>query len=346
MAHMVTETGEDNNELSDDDAEAAAECMDFYNQRKQLMEVGGPVVELSETYLPIDDERYTDIKEGVTSLFDSTTAGYFDKAIIDCAGTYCEAMDFKFGKWKITECANNLQAISYVLGLFYKYPKLDRIQFFFKQPALSLVSSHVFARADIPSLYLRVCVVVARARKARLDRTFESARPSVPTCIFCRHCATCPKVADFALKVGKKFAPLQVPESVTPSMVQDPQNSGLAMKLAQVLGVWSDAIKSVTADRVLRGAPLPEGYELRSREGSRKVTNIVAFKTIALELLSEEEYEGTKKISLGAVETAIGNKSPRYFKKETIQKFRSDVEAANAVERGLGACFLQASNEE
>lgn len=351
-AHKVTETLVDDNLLSDDDAEAAAECLDFYNQRRQLMtearetarytaplsEPFFEISELSETYLPIDDEVFAD---GVQA----TTAGYFDRAIINHTGTYAEMFDWKFGNWKITECENNLQAAAYVLGLFKKFPKLEKIQFFFKQPALNLVSSHTFERKDIPQLYLRIKVVVARARRARVDGDFSTARSSVPVCLFCRHISACPKVADLALKVGKKFAPLQVPESVTPSMVQDPEQTGLAMKLAQVLGVWSDAIKATTADRVLRGAPLPEGYRLVSREGSRKVTDPVAFKTIALEILSEEELESTKKISLGAVETAIGHKMPRGEKKAAIQKFKSDIEAANAVEKGNGAVFLQADND-
>src|SRR6187551_3557979 len=37
-AHNVTETGEDDKELSDEDAVAAAECMDFYARRVELLE--------------------------------------------------------------------------------------------------------------------------------------------------------------------------------------------------------------------------------------------------------------------------------------------------------------------
>lgn len=355
LAHKVTETMVDDSALSDDDAEAAAECIDFYNQRKQLMEEAARhagaylsifPIELSEMYLPIDDERYTDIINGIISIFDSTTAGYFDRAIIDHTGTYAEAFDWKFGVWKITECENNLQAISYVLGLFRKFPKLKTIQFFFKQPALDYLSSHIFARSDIPSLYLRVKVVTARARKARFDGNFESARPSVPVCMFCKHIAVCPKVTNFACKVGAKFAPLQIPESITPSMIQDPVNTGLGMQLAQVLKVWSDAFRSVTADRVLRGAPLPAGYQLISRDGSRKVTDPFAFKVRALEAgLTDEEFNDTRKISLGAVEQAIADKTPRGSKKEAVQNFKSCVESDNSVEKGSGCCYLQAVND-
>lgn len=351
-AHKVTETLVDDNLLGDDDAEAAAECMDFYNQRKELMglnrisksDTGIPlrlipeVIELTETYLPIDEEVFAD---GVIA----TTAGYFDRAIIDHTGEYCEAFDWKFGKWKVTECENNLQAIAYVLGLFRAYPKLQTIRFYFKQPALNLVSSAAWVREDIPHLYLRIKVVVANARAARNAGDFSTARPSVATCIFCKHVAGCPKVTEFALKVGKKFAPLQIPESVTPSMVQDEKIPDWPCNWRKC-SVWSSAIKSTTADRVLRGGILPEGYHLVSRDGSRKVTDTFKFKVRALEAgLSEEEFDETKKISLGAVETAIGTKSPRGFKKDAIQKFRTNVEEDNAVEKGSGAVYLQADNE-
>lgn len=348
-AHRVTETAEDDHTLSDDDAEAAAECMDFYNQRKQLMQDARDIAldqrplserhlyfreisELTETYLPVDDEE--------------TTAGYFDRAIIDHTGKYAEAFDWKFGQWGIEKCENNLQAISYVLGLFKKFPALESIRFFFKQPALQLVSEHVFSRSEIPALLLRVKVVVARARAARAGGDFRTANPVIPACLFCRHVGICPKVTELACRVGSKFAPLKIPESVTPSMIQDPQNTGLGMQLAQVLKVWSDAFRSVTADRVLRGAPLPDGYELRSRDGSRKVVDEPGFKKIALGILSESEYQTATDVSIGAVEKLIGDKMPRGSKKEAIQKFKTDLETAGVVERGSPACFLQAKNSK
>lgn len=373
-AHKVTETGEDDHTLSDDDAEAAAECMDFYNSRKQLLEEARTkafneafagrtvneklreecrlfpqITELTETYLPVDDELICDSKTENGQLkmreFTGTTAGYFDRAIISHDGKYAEAMDWKFGQWAIEKCSNNLQAIAYVLGLFKKFPALESVRFFFKQPALSLVSEHLFNRADIPALLLRVKVVVERAREARRRADFGTANPVIPACLFCRHVGVCPKVTAFACKVGSKFAPLIIPDSVTPTMIQDPANTGLAMKLAQVLKVWSEAMRSVTADRVLRGAPLPDGYELRSRDGSRKVINPDQFKKHALEWISEEQYNGTLEVSIGAIEKAIGSNQARGSKKEAIQTFKAILEENNIVERGSPAVFLQAKNK-
>ena len=366
--HKVIESRIDDNDLSDDDAEIAAECFDFYSQRKQLMEdarqrsidevavsvdavtqaifghsnneqseaeVAGkfpPIVELQETYLPIDD--------------DDTTAGYFDNAIIDHTGTYAEAFDWKSGLWAVEKVSNNLQAFAYVLGLFRKFPKLEKIRFWFRQPAIGATSDAIFTRDQIPEMLLRIKVVVARAKEARTRGDFSTANPTIPGCLFCRHIGICPKVTEFACKTGSKFAPLQIPEHITPSMVQDEKNTGLGMQLAQVMAVWSNAFKQVTADRVLRGAPLPEGYALRSREGSRKVIDMKNFKVEVLKVLTEEEFESTLDVSIGAVEKAVSDKTPRGFKKEAIRELKTVLEEKNITECGAPACFLQAANKE
>src|SRR6185503_4833944 len=216
----------------------------------------------------------------------------------------------------------------------------------FKQPALDLVSEYLFKREQIPALYLRVCVVVARAREARRKGDFSTANPTIPGCLFCKHIGVCPRVADFACKIGSKFAPLKIPASVTPTLLQDPVNTGLGMQLAQVMKVWSDAFRQATADRVLNnGAELPKGYKLVTRDGSRKVIDMAGFKKQALQILTEEEFVATLDVSLGAVEKAISDKTPRGLKKAAIQDFKSCLEENNLVERGNGCAYLQADNE-
>ena len=359
--HKVTEDRMDDESLSDDDALMAAECLDFYEERKQLAVDARAhamiselpdhrsypeILELTETYLPIDDLEFEDeIKVGLGSILlkiQSTTAGYFDRAFFSHAGTYCEAFDWKFGVWSVEKVKNNLQAIAYVLGLFKKFPKLESVRFWIKQPAIGFLDDHVFHRSEILSLLLRVSVVVERARMARAKADFSSANPTIPNCLFCKHTGICPAVTKFACTVGNKFAPLKIPASVTPSMVQDPANTGLGMQLAQVMKVWSEAFRKVTAERVLRGAPLPEGYRLQQRDGSRAVTDMAGFKREALRYLTEEEYAQAFDVSIGAIEDSIGAKAPRGSKKHAIQEFKSCLEAANVVERGSPAVFLQA----
>src|SRR6267142_3971383 len=203
IAHGVAESGKDDNRLGDDDAAAAAECLDFVEQRRRLMQedaLAVPIIELKETYLPIDDLQFADAQ--------STTAGYIDHGFISHDGTYAEIFDWKFGFWPVEQADNNLQGLAYCLGTFHRFPKLEKVRFFFKQPHLQTISDVLVSRADVPALYLRIQVVVARARAARTAGNFDTARPMVPVCNFCAHIAKCPKVTEFACRVGAKFHPL------------------------------------------------------------------------------------------------------------------------------------------
>src|ERR1043166_7522375 len=55
IAHKASEKQEDDNRLSDDDALAVAECLDFYDSRLNELQGQSKVIAGSESYLPIDD---------------------------------------------------------------------------------------------------------------------------------------------------------------------------------------------------------------------------------------------------------------------------------------------------
>ena len=219
-AHGAVESGEDDHRLSDEDAMAAAECLDFVEQRRALMneEAGRAyeavradnpspaafqVTELKEAYLPVDRRRFKG--------FLSTTAGYADVILVNYNKTYAEGFDWKFGMWPVEEPENNLQVIAYSLGIFRMFPTVQRVKFWIKQPYLDVTKSADFTRKQVPEMYLRVQVVAARARKARESTSFESANPAVPVCNFCDNLGRCDKVCSIACKVGRKFHPCRHP---------------------------------------------------------------------------------------------------------------------------------------
>jgi hypothetical protein len=355
IAHKSTETRTDDNRLDDDDAAAVAECMDFYESRKRLMEEdqrknqqafcpGGveklpAISELLETYLEIDDCVFEDAK--------STTAGYVDRVVISWDKTHAELFDWKFGFWPIEVAENNLQGIAYALGLFRRYPTLQAAKFWFKQPLINDIQEATFTRAQIPALYLRVQVVVAEAREARRlmkINDWSKARPMVPACNFCANIGRCPKVTEFACRVGSKFFPLEIPENITPSMVHSPENTVLGLRLAQVLAVWSKAFKTVITDRVIRrDAVPPDGYRLEVR-ADREIVNPVKYKEIALQYLTEQEYTDSLSVSLGAVEKKISEKAPRGNKTAAVDAFKQALLDSGAVEKGAPYSFLKATS--
>lgn len=371
-AHGVVETGEDDHRLSDEDAVAAAECLDFVEQRKRIMfaeaaearqkattascalrdalilpseaEFEGKIQELQETYLPVDDRVFPDCA--------ATTAGYVDRVLINYNGTHAEMFDWKFGFWPVEKAEDNLQGIAYVLGLFHAYPSLTAITFFFKQPHLGILDKAVFTRAQVPELYLRVQTVVARAREARrLDAAaifgdFSLAKPGVPICNFCANLGRCEKVAAFACKVGRKFHPVEVPEDITPTTVQDPHQTTLAIRLASILKVWCDAFRRQVTDRVLRGeADLPAGHRIQEMS-KRELIDPEKFRGVALRYLTQAEFESTLESSFGAVEKIVSDKAPRGQKTTTLKELQQALLDCGAVKKGDSFSFLRAVSEK
>lgn len=326
--HAVAETGEDDNELSDEDAAAAVDCIQFVAQRRVLMERSGPVTELKEQYLAIDDE--------------DTTAGYFDHALLNHNITYAEIIDFKFGRWHVTDAADNAQAISYTLGLFRAYPTLQQIRFFFKMPILEHVSEALFDRSQIPALYLRICTIVARAKSARTAGDFAAAAPHVGVCNFCKHLGQCPKVADFALKVGAKYYPLQIPSSVEPYAITTARDISLGLRLAQVLAGWCAAVKQTITHRILsQEADIPEGYVLQSKT-EREVVDVEKYKQVALRRITQEQYNASCNPVFGRIEKHIKDAQPRGEKTAAIDAFNAELAAEGAVKEGAPFTFLKA----
>lgn len=379
IAHAVTESKQDDARLDDDDAEAAAECLDFYERRRVLMEEARTaaadtlaidmagnnshpditwqdadretpqITELLETYLPVDDLTFSDdyqnpltklsIKEDVLS----TTAGYVDRALISHDKTYAELFDWKFGFWPVESANNNLQGIAYALGLFKRYPTIQRIWFWFKQPHLDAVSCADFTRGNIPALYLRIQTVVARAREARHKGDFSAAQPVVPVCNFCALIGVCPKVAAFACKVGSKFFPLEIPENITPTMIQTSRDTTLGMRLASVVATWAEAFRRQTTDRVLRGdADIPAGFKVESKS-KRDIVDADKFKITSLKFITESEYGALQDPpGFGKIEDLIKDKSPRGQKKTAIEDFKKALESDGAVVKSPSYSYLKA----
>jgi len=344
-AHGVVETGQDDQRISDADAVAAAECLDFVAQRQQLMEdEARREVEKSdqvtsiqvfrETYLPIDNVSFPDAV--------ATTAGYVDHVLVNWDRTRAEMFDWKFGFWPVESAENNLQGIAYALGLFRRILSLREVTFYFKQPHLGTVSQATFTRAQVPELYLRIQTVVARAREARQKNDFSTAKPAVPICNFCAELGRCGKVCAFACKVSRKFHPLEIPENITPTLINDPQQTALGLRLAAVLKIWCDAFRSQVTDRILRGdAPLPPGQKIQEVQ-KREIANMDKLRDVALRYLTTVEYQSTLECTFGALEEIISEKAPRGQKKAAVSEFQHNLLESGAVKLGDKFSFLRA----
>lgn len=362
LQHSVTESKTDNQKLSDDEALHAAECLDFYERQRRLFldewqrecEKSGPVQpieDICEAYLPVDDCKFEDVASQDTAVtVEATTAGYVDRALVSWNRKRAVLLDWKFGAWAVEQADNNLQGISYSLGLFRKYPELEEVTFYFKQPQLNLITHATFTRAQVPSLYLRVQTVVARAREARkkiiLRDNWDMANPMVPVCNFCANIGKCPKVLEFACKVGSKFDPIGIPSDITPTGMKSATDTTLGLRLAQVMEIWAGAFKRQINERVIRRAmPVPPGYILQTRQ-DREIADAGKFKDVTLKFLTRDELDPLAEYGFGKVEEAIKEKAPRGSKKGTIETYQKELLDSGAVKLGDPYTFLRVASSK
>lgn len=345
IAHEASEKEKDDLRLSDDDAALVAECLDFYEQRKQtiIQDEGSDILELKETYLVIDDENFVD-HDGKPVR--GITAGYVDRAILSASRRRADIFDWKFGRWAVEDANNNLQGIAYALGLLKKYPSLESVQFWFKQPMIKGLTTAIIRREDIPTLYLRIRFVVERAKLARATNDFSGAVPRAALCTFCANLAICPKVAELVCNVGKKYNALAVPADITPSRVHAADDAAMSLMVASVVKEWAEAYRRRLSDRVLRGdAKPPPGYEI-GLYSRREIVSMDKFKEVALTVLTPEEYDKTLSTTFEAVEKQVSEKAPRGQKTAALEAFQAKLIEDGAVVKGQPYAVLRVSNKK
>jgi hypothetical protein len=297
-----------------------------------------PII-LKEEYVWIDDELVNDAQG---NQFKGTTGGYLDLAIIAANEKFAHILDWKFGLWSVEPAENNLQGMAYLLGVFKRYPTLEEITVHFVCPHRDEIDVATFKRSEFPALLLRIQTVVARARAARRPRPAVQPNCTVGGCLFCGAKGKCEKLAEIALKLGKKYAPLTIPEQLTPSLMLDSTFAKTSMETAQVLEGWCKAVRGrITARAIEQDEWMPEGYVLRERADT-KVKNQSAFANAARKRgVSDEVIVGAMKYAMEPIYKAIRDQAPRGLKEEAEKDFREQNIAAGICEKEQPIWFLE-----
>lgn len=343
MQHEAAESGLDDPRIPDYRAAAVAECIAYTEERLKAFPGGS---HCREIYLPIDDEKIVG-PDG--KVFEGTTAGYVDFAVISADEIEGELVDFKFGQWAVTEAENNLQGIAYVLGLKKLFPNLRYCTARFIQPHIDFASSHTFDLTKPDHLILRVRTVVHRAIEANNNPDdFSMARPNTGACVFCAHVGRCPKVADYALRIGKKFMPLALPADLSTLALNDPAQVAAGLKLASVVNAWAESYRKQATMKAIEEDFVPEGYTLVP---SRRIIikNAKAVGETAKKFLPEEDsarVEALYEISITPLDKLVSLRAARGSKEETVKRFREALLEAGHTEMGVPFAFLRQINEK
>lgn len=342
IQHDAVESAADDARLSDRQAGAVAQCIQFSEERAAMFP-GGTV--LREDYLPIDDRLYVVEINGKKQLVESTTAGYLDFAVVSSDRRTAEICDWKFGKNVVTAAQFNLQGIAYMLGLKKKFPTLETCTVRFLQPHIDDSSEHTFdLKKSEDFLRLQVLTVVSRAIEARqhaLD--FSQARPNQSACLWCAHVGRCPAVAAVALAIGKKFAPLDIPESISTVVFEDPSQVAMGLKLSAVIKTWCESYRAQVTSKSIESEFIPSGYKLISTS-KRTVVKAKVLGELAKTLLPPEEREKVEdlyEVAIGKLEKMISTAAPRGLKEKKVEEFGEAAIAAGAVVEGRPFAYLK-----
>lgn len=322
--HRALELMVDDPTLGDEEAAAVARCAEAVDKLRAEL---GRGLELKEEYLSIDDA--------------DTTGGYADLILISPELSLAVVIDYKFGKHQVEDAETNLQGAGYCLGIFHRFPGVERVRVVFLQPHIEYRTEHTFCRTDVPALYSRVCAVVERAKAARLDPTFAEASPTFPVCMFCKNLSDCPKIAEIAITVANMFHKISIPPDLTPSKLLNARDTQDGLRLVSVVKVWADAFRARVTDRVIRGdAELPAGFVIAT-SSRRSMKSLRLFREIALRHIAAEAYDATLEPTFGAVEKVVAAAAPRGSKVAAVEAFQQELLDGGAVTQGAPFSFLK-----
>jgi hypothetical protein len=341
--HDSVDSEIDDDRLPDYRAAAVAECIKFSEERAKLYP-GGTVIR--EVYLPVDGH----IINTPEADYVGTTAGYLDFAVISADEKEAEIIDWKFGNNAVEDASNNVQGIGYALGVLRKYPTLEKITVRFVMPHLDQMSEHTFTADKFEGMLLRIRTIVNRAIEARKDPDdFSMANANSSSCLFCGLIGKCPKVAEAALKLGKKYKPLEIPANVTPSLVNDPKDVAVGMRLASIVSTWAEAFKRQASAKTVEDPDfIPEGYTLvaSQRRIVKKARKLGELAKTYLPEESRSQVDELYSIPIGVLEELISTYAKRGAKESTVEEFGEKALDTGVLELGKEYAFLRQARKQ
>lgn len=161
--------------------------------------------------------------------------------------------------------------------------------------------------------------------------------------MWCANLGRCPAVAAVALKVGKKYAPLEIPESISTSVFSDSAQVATGLRLAGIIKVWAEAFRAQSTAKCIESDFIPEGFKLVSTV-KRSVVKAKLFGDLAKTYLPPEDFEKVEalyEIGIGKVEKLISTAAPRGTKEAKVEEFGAAALAAGAVVEGAPFAYLK-----
>lgn len=356
LQHEAVEKVEDNDTLSDEEADAVARAVNMVDNAKALIQTklyeGETIDDFQEEYLAIDDEKMGE--------WIGTTGGFPDRALVWRPKGYAPderhaiIYDWKFGRYAVAKAQHNRQLHSYMLGLrHFLWKRSLRLRscqgVFFSPHRNEEPNSYTFREETDPTVFDRIygelVTIVHRSKKidtAIEKRGFEGLSESElalvipsPKCVFCGRLAKCPKIAEIAEKIALAAKPLEVPKGNIHGFDEnDPEALRKAVVVGDIVSAWAKqrrarivalAIEHPDDDRYV-----PEGYKLSSSY-PRKVVDPKKLLALLTKKFGRKAVLEEITIPLTNFSKRLSEAAPRGEKTAAVEAFDAELEAANVV---------------
>tara|TARA_R110002020_G_scaffold34539_2_gene104982 strand:- start:12288 stop:13475 length:1188 start_codon:yes stop_codon:yes gene_type:complete len=262
------------------------------------------------------------------------------------------AIDYKTGWGPVDSPSDNMQARSYTLGLFQKYPELEKVTFVFLLPVRGEVLAGVFAREEMESLREEVSSIIRNAETTRPK--WESGQPELEElnpgvdCRFCRYENKCPALGAVAVNVASRYikeheddlgkhADLLPDGPISSKEIDDPEILEKLYVTAIVVMKWAEGIKHKVLNLALEdGDEQFDNLKLRSL-GAKKTTldgNALIELGVKHGLTKEEIIDWEQAVPFSRVVELAKKKAPKGKKAGVARDLENEALEEQIVEKG------------
>lgn len=227
------------------------------------------------------------------------TYGTADRLMV--RGNEAVMIDWKTGRGQIDDASVNTQAQAYTLGVFQRFPEVDRVHFWFVIPQRDEVSFHTYTREDVPRITLRLSTVIRRAEAvervwdARGGMPSDMLNPHSGVCDWCSNQWRCKAVTEKVLDLARKYGTdgLPVPAKVHGSETDNPEDMAALLRLLPVVERWAEGVKSRAKQMVFEEALEIPGFEGKEKAGPRTVSSALAAWEAVKDSMTLEDFLAT-----------------------------------------------------
>ncbi|MBP04904.1 MAG: hypothetical protein CMA72_09005 [Euryarchaeota archaeon] len=304
-------------------------------------------VEMEDEYLADEfgedwenNDKIEDFKEIQVDidLGDTETFGTCDRLTISETGHSAIMGDYKTGISTIDYPRENYQSITYTIGAFQMFPKLDVIQFAFYVPQRgALPQTGEFNRSELPDLIKKINKVVRDGEDTRPlwgggnCPPIESCNPT-QNCRFCRHEDRCPALGGMVLDVAsnlarKDFTNINIEDVSDPAAVEELYN------ISKIVEAWAKRLRSRAVQMAKDGIEFPS-LRLKSMGTTSSFNSVEKAIQVAIDMgVSQDDLMGIASLPLRKTATLVGGTAEAGKKKEKATEFIDACDDAGIIKK-------------